>query len=115
MRVLEVMNKAELDAISYNTKVMMFVETKLEAKLNVLSYNACEERTGEVCKQLDETELDAIGYNAKDEKLLLDKSPNEPAEVTKLIKPQEVPKQVKKAELNATGFNACEERARGSS
>ena len=46
MRVLEVMDKTELDAISYNTKGLMLMETKLEAELNVISYKAFEERTG---------------------------------------------------------------------
>ena len=53
MRVLKVMNEVELNAISYNAKGLMFVETKLKAELNTVSYNACEERTGEVFKQLD--------------------------------------------------------------
>ena len=54
-------------------------------------------------KQLD-------GYNAKKEKLLLDKSPNKPGEVPKLIKLSEVPKQVNEAELDAIGYNACKKR-----
>ena len=35
----------------------MFVETKLEAKLNADRYNACEERTGEVFKRGNSVEL----------------------------------------------------------
>ena len=61
-------------------------------------------------KQLDETKLDSISYNAKKEKLLLDKSPNNPAKVPKLIKPPEVPKQVHEVKFDAISFNVCKER-----
>ena len=69
-------------------KVLMLVDIKLGPVLSVDSYNAREERTAEVFKRLDETELDTICFNACKERT------------------GKASKQLDRAELNGVGYNA---------